>query len=417
MDIQTNRSNNTSAPSFNAGNFTGSIAWESYTVFTLTIAILTFVMNSATLVAFVTDKILRKQPFSIYLVCLLISNILLVLGANLEVLSHIYPVWTYGLAPCIVYHYTLTKISACQINAHALITINRVWAVTFPISYRHFHSRKIALAICACMWLYVHVVLLPNFVPRMANPKLPLESYGCQRQYRSAPLYFLFSYGVALFVIMLAYPFIMLKRRRQGKGKRKIVPCRGAADLSASEGTKAARTARAAQRTLPLSSIGDTAAASKKPNSYSLERGSYVFLVLTFLTCSTVICCAPKVLLFMIGGFTGTNFGPRLSQTVFAVSSIQPVLDPILFTIALKELQKAFARRFRLFCILSFEWLSVSHHIRHVKGVPINLKIVIYGCLKVLSSQVIVLIINSADCGGSFSIKTLTGSVSGCLCR
>lgn len=201
-----------------------SDSWGFRSLLTLATALLVILFNGPTLYCFLKDGRLRKQPFSVYLICLLITNLLLAIFGNpLDVIANTHSVWTFGTPWCIVYHYMLTVISACQINAHTLISLNRVWAVTFPFSYRRLHSRTVASLVCFCMYVYVHAIHLPIFTMKMSNLDLPLEIYGCYLQFRPPILINLFAYALGLAVIIIAYPWIVYKRYQCKKIKEQIL--------------------------------------------------------------------------------------------------------------------------------------------------------------------------------------------------
>lgn len=194
------------------------LEWGFSSGSSLVICILSIFLNGLTLFVFLKDHALRVQPFNVYLIFLLICNLFLAIVQNpIEILNHRYPFWWMGHGGCVVYVYMNSFIGPAGMHAHVLISASRLWAMTFPHSYRRFHTRKMALFLCVCMFIYVHVVHLPDYIPQMINLKHPLKTYGCLSQYSvNISVQFLF-YVCPILVIMTSYPIILHKhwqRRR-----------------------------------------------------------------------------------------------------------------------------------------------------------------------------------------------------------
>ena len=69
-------------------------------------------------------------------------------------------------------------------NSHLLIALNRLWAVSWPISYRHFHRTRTVLrpvSICAAMWLYVNLdlMIVPGIIVDAYTPSDSIETFHC----------------------------------------------------------------------------------------------------------------------------------------------------------------------------------------------------------------------------------------------
>lgn len=107
----------------------------------------------------------RRRPFSVYLMCLLGTNMIYAIIQNpLDILHDVYPGWWLGTSACTTYLYTNYVLASCVVHSHVLITINRIWAVTFPIHYRNNHSRQVAIALCCLMYAYVHLCMVPGWL-------------------------------------------------------------------------------------------------------------------------------------------------------------------------------------------------------------------------------------------------------------
>lgn len=121
---------------FLAKNYDGP-SWNFPAVYTAVCFILVVIFNGSVLVAILSNHDLRTRPFSMYLMFLMTYNISFVALQNpLQIINDIYPTWWPSAGSCRLYHYSQSVLSSCAMNTHALIAINRLWAITFPWSYR-----------------------------------------------------------------------------------------------------------------------------------------------------------------------------------------------------------------------------------------------------------------------------------------
>lgn len=138
--------------------------WGFLAIFMTFIFVVVIILNSLVLFFFIKDPRL-KTSFSTYLICLLSLNILYAVIQNpLDIINDLYSYWLAGFRLCSLYIYALYFLQAASMHIHLLITCNRAWAVTFPLSHRRVHSHKWgAIILCICAWLYVHLLLLPGY--------------------------------------------------------------------------------------------------------------------------------------------------------------------------------------------------------------------------------------------------------------
>lgn len=161
MAASTNESfNNETSPR----NFTNHLSqiWGFSSVATLAIFVSVLVTNGAVLIMFLKVKQIRTS-FSVYLINLMLCNIIYAVLQNpLELLDKSYSKWWMGKSACSLYIYATIVSDACIKHCHVLITINRLWAMTFPIFYRQHHSTKRAIIFCLLTVVYVYIFLLPD---------------------------------------------------------------------------------------------------------------------------------------------------------------------------------------------------------------------------------------------------------------
>lgn len=320
-------------------------SWDFRAVFNISIATLVIITNVPTLLCFIKDARLRKQPFSVYLIFLLcINTAYAVLQDALELVVRLYsPQWLGG-SLCIVYKYLTVCLTCCQMFAHDLITMSRLYAVTFPLTYRRVHSRKMAITLCLLMCVYVHAVQLPGFIPAMAHLKLPLKLFPCSVQYSPSKVQNILTFVVSFGIVILSYPYIAYKRSMRRISQRKIQPVSLRSKKSAPTIVITAA-AGAAETTDQSGDLTTKMEAAEKKLPKRPQQRSNAFTVLTLLTASTLLFWSPAVVTQTIYSFMPV-INPRYNEIAFSMFAFQPILDPLLFTVALKDLQAAFCAIF-----------------------------------------------------------------------
>ncbi|OQV17554.1 hypothetical protein BV898_08325 [Hypsibius exemplaris] len=331
---------NTSTPSTTIDN-----VWTFIPVCSLVLLVLLILTNGTVLYLFLRHSHLRT-PFNIYLINLLTARVLtqliqvpLYLAANLRP-----PHWSIGRPACTVYLYGFF-IQSGVCNAHGLISINRLWAVLRPISYRRLHTKRTACIICGIMWLYIHAITLPGFIADALYHRLPEEQHGCflnkGPQLGWAYMHQFADFSLPVLVMVLAYPVICYKMWTRGAVAR-----RG--------------------RIQPLSSTSGVMVVSyhekvTEPNSPDVGRSSNgaggdgdqrntpswrSFWVLTIATVGMLVFWMPSNVFYTAQMFQDVSRWTGLADAGTVLLFVESVTDPILFTLALRDLRTAFMRTF-----------------------------------------------------------------------
>lgn len=204
-----------------AGNISAILdaVWPPVLVTQLVLLILLILLNGFLLAMYIFKRNLRTS-FSVYIMALLSSNIFYGLTrSSLDVIDGIYGVWWTGERSCDLYLYSNWVIYAFPTHCHILITVNRLWAITYPISYRGRHTQKVAVALCALMAVYIHVVTLPGVILDAAYYRLPVVENGCYINSDVLGTYTkvnVFLIGdLSLFFVVSACPLLMYQKRKR----------------------------------------------------------------------------------------------------------------------------------------------------------------------------------------------------------
>ncbi|OQV25596.1 hypothetical protein BV898_00532 [Hypsibius exemplaris] len=325
------------------------------------------VLNSFVLVAFVKNRNLRT-PFNIYIINLVLADLLQALfDLPFTLLGEFTPIWPLGRAGCNFALYAKWVFSAAVRNTHSLISLNRMWAVFMPISYRERHTRAIATALCLGTWVYVHIFLLPGLV--LDSVVYRLDGDSCQLNTTAQRDWALPSqvvvYNSSVFIIGISYPLIWWKLRQRLKvdpGQKKEVEMRPVgpyrhACLCAPEtsvrGTNdvAARNGREIDDLFTRRNgqlrMGETN--EQNPANGSLDgqiptgqrdpsRPSQSFIVLTYLVVGVIFCWSPIMIYFTMQIVTGYNNNLHYVAGTL-LYYFNSLLDPFFFALAMAPLR------------------------------------------------------------------------------
>ncbi|XP_055356459.1 5-hydroxytryptamine receptor 6-like [Paramacrobiotus metropolitanus] len=129
-----------------------SADWNFSAISRLVWFILLLVLNDSMLLFLVLHKTLRTG-FNVYLIGLLSTNVFYgVLQYPSEILEALYMHWWMSRGACSLSLYNLWVLDSVTKHMHVLITVNRLWALTFPLSYRNQHNTKVACLLTVGMF-------------------------------------------------------------------------------------------------------------------------------------------------------------------------------------------------------------------------------------------------------------------------
>lgn len=202
-------------------NVVSDPTWSFAPTFKLTMFVLVVVLNLFVLAVFCRDKKLRT-PFSVYLILLQCCNLIYAIGDYpLAIMGQIYSRWKMGAFACSIHIYALYVFAGITMHTHLLITVNRIWAISFPHSYRIHHNKKVAMLICAGMVSYVHMVCLPGFIMDTLYYRLPIETNGCYLNFESQIIWAttiqFVIYDFPIVFMVAAYPYILYQKVKRNK--------------------------------------------------------------------------------------------------------------------------------------------------------------------------------------------------------
>ncbi|XP_055351791.1 type-1 angiotensin II receptor-like [Paramacrobiotus metropolitanus] len=159
-----------SEPEFNrTGDENGPVNGRVMFIAYLIILILIVISNATALIILYRSKNGYSPAFSIYLFHLFTMNILTnLLDIPLDIADKAYS-GSLTAAQCAFYTYVNWALMAVLVYSHLAITLNRLWAVLHPHSYRQRHTLRLAVGICCLIWIVVHLCVVPLFAYRLTH--------------------------------------------------------------------------------------------------------------------------------------------------------------------------------------------------------------------------------------------------------
>lgn len=197
--------------------------WSFISIMSLLICGTAAILNGSLLALFTTSQRLRT-PFGKLLMNLLLGNFsYAVFDGVMSTAEYLYPIWWFGYHLCTVDLYFQYMLCSGAALCHVMITIDRIWAVAFPISFNQNFNDKAAYCLCALPWIFSHTVILSGVVlDALYYRQVPLELYGCIINtdvyvLKAWSLVFTFFQLFFTLIIVLAFPFIYLKEKKRQK--------------------------------------------------------------------------------------------------------------------------------------------------------------------------------------------------------
>ncbi|XP_055354500.1 C-X-C chemokine receptor type 2-like [Paramacrobiotus metropolitanus] len=154
-------------------------SWKSSAVISITLTTTGVITNGFTVLLFLTNRSLWS-PFSVYLFNLVLANLFFyATQGGIDIINNLYATWWLPSAFCTVYLYGLFVVTLIPIFIHPLISLNRIWALWTPISYRNHHTYRVSVGLCAAAWWVTHAVGLPGLVENALYYRKPESEVGC----------------------------------------------------------------------------------------------------------------------------------------------------------------------------------------------------------------------------------------------
>ena len=294
-------------------------------------------LNSFALFLFLRHRHLRTS-FNVYLINLLSSNLLYTVFSDpfvvMTIVSH--GQWRLGPTACSFHLYTGWIFQAALAHGHMLISLNRLWAVAWPISYWNHHSKRMAVCTVVATWAYLLAFLLPGLVEDSQLSNRSTWTWGndqcwveVERQVQWEIAEQTVVYDLPILVVVLAYPVICVKTAAGMTRKRKVL---ASAVLP--------RVGQALPRTVEAFTAETPPRTFRNPPSRGLYGSQAQSLrLVSLMTFCVALCYLPEQLLFTFAIWTDRYWEAwnGVSRVLYMFAT---VLDPVFLILSTGELRR-----------------------------------------------------------------------------
>ncbi|OWA50394.1 hypothetical protein BV898_14913 [Hypsibius exemplaris] len=322
--------------------------WSFTPTFLLVFCILGSITNFSALLLFLENL---RAPFDLYVINLL--------GTNLACLLLQYPFaiksnllnsgWTMGNHACSFYLYCLSVFDAGIINSHAVIAVNRAWAIIHPISFQTAHTKRFTLTICLIMWVYIHLVegsfWLADTLYYRTDVPVTTCLFNTVQLSTWSNVNDLIVYILPLVVILLSFLVVvvskLLRSREAMKRSARVKPQNAAVPIVQAEIPPKSFTSYSKKETDTVTTAAVAVELSNGRDVLTGLRGrrSGKYAMLTLLTISIVIFTMPDMVYFLLTGFLPGFWIPEFFEVANSLFVCQTVVDPILFFLTMDKLR------------------------------------------------------------------------------
>ncbi|XP_055340993.1 D(1) dopamine receptor-like [Paramacrobiotus metropolitanus] len=213
--------------------------------------------------------------------------------------------------------------------SHLLITINRLWAVFSPYSYRAKHTRRLAIGLCIAVWLSANTsqnaaLIMDVLYYREKTPFLTGHCYLHSKSMKelTAVNYTVF-WIVPMFGILIGFCAVWYVRRQFLRRIDAMVPSSQMTDAPHSRSE-----------------------AGTKPSKKTTDRN--IYRTYFFMTMWTIVCWLPIAVAQGLATFSPVS--QQTAVNVFQVSVlifyVETIVDPILLLCVNRDWKMRVCRRF-----------------------------------------------------------------------
>ncbi|OQV24167.1 hypothetical protein BV898_02117 [Hypsibius exemplaris] len=327
--------------------------WSVTPIFLLVICITGSVTNIGALTLFV-KRLQTGLPFDVYVINLIGSNVAsLLMQYPLAVKAGLHPsAWTLGRPLCHFYLYCQSIFDAGISNTHAIIAINRAWAILHPLSFRAAHTKRFTTTVSALMWVYIHVVEGSYWLVQTVYYPVNVQMLGCGYNQSLewlktwTRMTTIIIYLTPVVIVVISFLIVMISRmlrfraiRERSTGSWK--PRNPAVRAVRQEPQPVVLSSKRERYDMEPSAPGaarPTEVAMVLPQQRKSRSSRYVMLML--LTISVVVFLIPDTVYYLLGGSL-----PEVWVVANLLFACQTVVDPIIFVLTMDKLRTVMPSR------------------------------------------------------------------------
>ncbi|OWA50171.1 putative G patch domain and KOW motifs-containing protein [Hypsibius exemplaris] len=331
--------------------------WDVTPIFLVIVCILGLAFNATAMFLFVVNRRRSGTPFDNYAICLFGANLVsLAVQYPMQIINNLYTSgWIMSDAACTLLLYCISILSSLIIHIHAIMAINRAWAIVYPLSYRNWHTQRLTRIVCVALLMYIHVAEGSFWLTESLHYRLDIRTQGCIFNTKAVATWSnvtdIVLYITPLCVVLISFPIVMVNkglraRTRPGRlthrQRANVVLNRGIAhDITPQTAGKVRSDGQldtaGSVRPLPNMS-GPSGNAQGISGGHRGQKMTNKYLLLALLTGSVAVFMVPYMVYFLLMGFVDSFWNQTYFQVAGMLYTCQTVVDPIVFVLTLDKL-------------------------------------------------------------------------------
>ncbi|XP_061175915.1 alpha-2B adrenergic receptor-like [Saccostrea echinata] len=343
-------------------------------VFLYLIVLVTIFGNILVLVAVKSNKRLQTV-FNFYVVNLALTDVSVAVTAmSFYTLDNILGYWPFGRIMCGVWIFFDYGMTFASVFTLCIISIDRFWAVNWPIHYKSHHNKKKALGMICGVWLFTLMVWLPPCIMDRVQNYITDDTciWDPALNQEMVIVIGVVGHHGSFFLLFGCYLRVLFVVRRQ----RKIISAETTVDLSnsnVSRKNQATNCTVSESDDIPsvsvvcktdnnhlkipnLEKVNSTNSESRSTNNNHQTarnqtndtkaskaiKDSRVFITLTYIIVGYIICWVPFHVVYDVTAIRPDLVSDTIYSITFWLTYINSTLNPFLYNFGSPEFRSAF---------------------------------------------------------------------------
>ncbi|OQV15652.1 putative 5-hydroxytryptamine receptor 1 [Hypsibius exemplaris] len=304
--------------------------------------------NGFTIYAFLRFPELRT-PFNSFIFNLAVADLVvgLIVMPSFAVYNY-HGYWPWGEPLCSVWIWTDWFMTFESVVTLAVISVERLWSLRWPIHYQQSNSPKKILRIILLTWSFVVCLWLPGYVvDRMRDGNVVEDcAWDPSKNYAAGVAVGLLGYLIPYLLMMVCYVYVGLKMRKRLKNVLpKVLGGRGQPsgfthfDPTMSRDAKSIVTTQQEEQ---HSSQRQTNGQKLKTMKASVSRDKSVLLTLGAIVAAFSVCWIPFYVYFFVTLFEWTTLPAWFGTLTYWTAYLNSALNPVLYTALHRDFRQKF---------------------------------------------------------------------------
>ncbi|XP_055347374.1 5-hydroxytryptamine receptor 1B-like [Paramacrobiotus metropolitanus] len=250
----------------------------------------------------------------------------------------LYGYFPYSATACSFFQYCINVFGSAVRYGHVLITLNRLWAVSYPVHYKRNQNMRLTCSIITLTWIFVNVLWLPVIIPgRMwANPHDKQCLVNTDFQPKTALAVEILGFTVTEIIVVVGSLLVSYRIHLRRKIKVEL-------GLSSLSNKQDSLSLPKRDNGLSKSAAGDSGGSDTTQRRRTVSKQSSHNRVLAYLVVAVIVCWTPNHVYWLMVDTIDYWNNTFLAVQYFALYA-NSWINPVLCLLALKDFRQAIRR-------------------------------------------------------------------------